>query len=780
MKKNFKWIRVLTAVTAASFVLTGAGFCVLAQDVPADAEADAAVQDFDMDGAVEIVLENDTFTASSDGAELTEEQLEELEIKLKDETLKIKKAGTYVLSGSLNGSIEISADKEDQVNLILSGLTVECEADSALSVKKTGTLNIYLADDTDNILTSGTAADINEESAAATAEASGGVLYSKAVTVISGTGSLTVNGYINNGIQVTKNLTVESGSINVNAVNNGMKIKDTYTQNGGEVNVLSGSDGVKAQNEAQEAVEEIIDETTGEVIQEAQDAEEEAGTVIINGGSLNIDCYGDALYAKLDLVINDGTVNIKTEGEYPIKSEFGFGGGPGDSEGREGERPEGESAEGQRPEGEFQGQEGAQPQGESDEGPAEGQAPEGERPEGESAEGQAPEGERPEGDSQGQAAEDDTVSEKGLKSDGTLTINAGTIVIDSVDDAVHCADKLLINGGDITISAGDDGIHSDTELIINDGKVNILTAYEGIESNQITIAGGDVSVIANDDGVNASGGGDSFGGPGDSRQEAADGAEAADDAQDEDNTSSEMPNFNITGGNIYVNSVGDGLDSNGNITVTGGYIVVDGPEDSMNGALDSGTESGGKILISGGLLFAGGASGMAETFESESEQASVKCILPGEYAAGTVIKVSDALGGVLFEHEVQSRGNCIVFSCPEMKTDGTYIITIGDNDNTITKTCISSQFSISADGTVTEGSGGGSGGGERPEGESEGGERPEGESEGGERPEGDSEEGQRPEGESAEGQMPEGESAEGPAPGENPDEGQATEAEISD
>ena len=42
----------------------------------------------------------------------------------------------------------------------------------------------------------------------------------------------------------------------------------------------------------------------------------------------------------------------------------------------------------------------------------------------------------------------------------------------------------------------------------------------------------------------------------------------------------------ITGGEIHVNASGDGLDSNGDIEISGGTVYVYGPTSSGNGSLD--------------------------------------------------------------------------------------------------------------------------------------------------------------------------------------------------
>ena len=210
-------------------------------------------------------------------------------------------------------------------------------------------------------------------------------------------------------------------------------------------------------------------------------------------------------------------------------------------------------------------------------------------------------------------------------------------------------------------------------------------------------------MISYDDGFNANGGADSFGGPGGgpggSRGAQSNSQEAAEE------TAQDTPNLIINGGNIYVNAVGDGLDSNGNIMVTGGYTVVDGPTSSFNGPLDGGTENGGEILITGGTVFAGGASGMAETFDASSEQCSFLITFPGTYQKGMEILITAADGTELFRHTVASSGNSVVFSCPELVQGETYVLRVdaGDTvyDYELTMDQMSNHFRASSDGSVT-------------------------------------------------------------------------------
>ena len=188
-----------------------------------------------------------------------------------------------------------------------------------------------------------------------------------------------------------------------------------------------------------------------------------------------------------------------------------------------------------------------------------------------------------------------------IKANDTLHITGGTFNITSVGDAFNVNDELNITGttmtidakedgvkvdndddmtvgnmylanNTITVAAGDDGIHASGNLVIDSGTYTVKNATEGIEGKAITINGGDINVYSTDDGVNA----------------------ANKNAQQSDIY------FTMTGGNLTV-EVGQGdtdpIDSNGNITVTGGTIKLIG----QSGFDFDGTASytGGDIYING-------------------------------------------------------------------------------------------------------------------------------------------------------------------------------------
>lgn len=259
---------------------------------------------------------------------------------------------------------------------------------------------------------------------------------------------------------------------------------------------------------------------------------------------------------------------------------------------------------------------------------------------------------------QASSTADDTESAKGIKAKTNIIIAGGNIVANTADDSIHSNNSIAVKGGVLTIDSGDDGIHADTSLVFNGGSVNVNRSYEALESAAISINNGDFHLNASDDGINTSGGSDGSsvnGRPGQNNFNASDGSK-----------------LTIAGGYIYVNAQGDGIDVNGDWVMTGGQVIVNGPIDNGNGALDC----NGTFALDGGFLVAAGSAGMAEAPDTVSTQASVKLNL-GTQSAGTLVRLEDAQGNAILTFAPEKNYASVVVSTPEMKQGSTYSVYTG-------------------------------------------------------------------------------------------------------
>ena len=151
-----------------------------------------------------------------------------------------------------------------------------------------------------------------------------------------------------------------------------------------------------------------------------------------------------------------------------------------------------------------------------------------------------------------------------------LVVTAKNLTVTAVNSCLCGKDSVRISEAVVSATAGTDGIHSDELVILLSGTVNIR-ASEGIEATYILITGGEITVQASDDGINAA------------RKSTA-----------------YTPTVEITGGTVTVTMGAgdtDGIDSNGNIIISGGNVYV-----NANSPFDydgSASFTGGTVYVNG-------------------------------------------------------------------------------------------------------------------------------------------------------------------------------------
>lgn len=227
--------------------------------------------------AVKIECNGDSITVTDSGAQADQS------------VVKITQAGTYVISGTLNdGQIQVDADKEDMVHIILNGITAGSSTGSVINGIQSEKIILTLAEGTTNTFSDG-ASYVYEDD---TTDEPNACVFSKDDITINGSGTLIVNGNYEDGIRSKDDLKIVDGILEVTALQNGIKGKDSVSVKDGEIQINAGADGVKSNN---------TEET-------------DKGYVILDGGTYTITASQDGVQAETVLQINGGTGSISTGG----------------------------------------------------------------------------------------------------------------------------------------------------------------------------------------------------------------------------------------------------------------------------------------------------------------------------------------------------------------------------------------------------------------------------------------------------------------------------------
>lgn len=564
-----------------------------------------------------------SITLSPDGSTSTDAS-----VRIDGQTVTIIQAGTYQIAGTLDdGALIVESAENAKITLVLGGVNIKNSIGAAIQISTADDVTIELSEGTTNVLQSGEEVDI--ATATESEEASGGALQSKADLKIKGKGSLTVLGYLNNGIHCTKDLKIKNGNISVTALGHGIKGKNSVTVSGGTVTVTSGKDGITS------------DETENE----------EKGFVTIEDGEIIITSAGDGVSAETTLTVTGGVNSIIS------------GGGSANAQ---------QKTDNMRDWWDFDNS-ASDDNSASCKGLKAGKA-------------LVISGGSITIDAQDDALHTDgdmTISggecilstgDDGAHAALSLTVLDGKITVLTSYEGLE-ANQITLAGGELDITASDDGINANGG---SDGFSGGFGGGFGGRRSDMNSQSGDMTPPDNSNMQTPPDGNAPSGNP-----PTMPGQDAADSTTTDD-TTDKQPVLLITGGKITVNADGDGLDSNGDLRVEGGDITINGPSNGGNGALDIGTENGGAGVIAGGTLIALGTSSMTENFGSTSTQCAF-LVTMNSFGAGETITITDSQGNVLYTGVTVKSANSVVFSSPDLVVGETYTVTIGSTSATVTQ-----------------------------------------------------------------------------------------------
>ena len=290
---------------------------------------------------------------------------------------------------------------------------------------------------------------------------------------------------------------------------------------------------------------------------------------------------------------------------------------------------------------------------------------------------------------------------------GTINVTAQQDGIKSTNDTDEGKGWTRLSNGTVTVNAGDDGFKASRVVEISGGSLTVEQSDEGIEAQYINVSGGDVNVTSADDGMNASlktsnsestdssentsdtanqqqnnqqqgslPGGQQNGTS--NQQQQGTGQPPAMSGTSQDGTSQNgttgtgqqgmgqppqggMPGgggggtfevidaaINVSGGNITVNAEGDGIDSNGVTTLSGGTLIVNGPSQGGNAALDT----NGDLLLNGATVLSGSTADMFEAPSTNSTSGYLKLTNSSGFEQGSTVQVADSSGKVVANYKV--------------------------------------------------------------------------------------------------------------------------------
>ncbi len=581
----------------------------------------------------------------------------------------------YVLSGtSSEGMFKLYSDYPSTI--LLNNVTLTNPVGPAINIQSSEHTTIHIVPGTSNTMTDGEVYDdpVGDEDQKA-------CVFSEGILGFNGSGALTINGLGDDqhGLCSDDYIIIDEGTITIaSAVKDGIHGKDGLIVNGGYINIQSDKDGIDG-DEGEVLITNgsiIIVSNTDDVKGLKADL-----AITISGGNVNITVNGNqskGIKSDEDISLTGGIVTILAAGDVVLESS-GSGYDPSYCTAIKGDAgviangatinltATGEAARGISANGNIEILSGTVnitcsgngARYTNEEGVLDSYA--------------------------GKCLKSDvdinitggttTLSNSGsggdgISADGNLTIGTETsspninvtttgssiYISGGGEDADYDESKtitidsdIVIENGDIHIDSADDGIKSDTFITFNGGTIYIADSYEGIEAPNIYIYDGDITVYSSDDAINATYG---------------NGGEQNDGSM-----------CSINGGNIALYaSGGDGLDSNGDIEITGGLTIVHGPQSAPEVGLDA----NGECVVDGGfLVISGPNSNMTEGPSNSSSQLSALFTTFSTLSANTIFHIEDNDGNDIVTFAPIRSYSAMILSTEDLETGVTYNLYTG-------------------------------------------------------------------------------------------------------
>ena len=301
-----------------------------------------------------------------------------------------------------------------------------------------------------------------------------------------------------------------------------------------------------------------------------------------------------------------------------------------------------------------------------------------------------------------------TAADDAFRGKDSASVLGGHLDATAGDDGVRSDVAVHLSGGTVDVNAGGDGVHSDVALLIDGGDVTIASSTEGLEAGLLSISDGTVDLTSSDDGINGSGATsvdatteqeqqeqseeaagpqppEGMPEPPQAMQQPPQGMQQPQEGMQppqQGGASGGQPGAGmeqstgeqivISGGTVKVNAAGDGIDSNGDLRINGGTVLVFGPSDGANGTFDY----AGSFSIDGGTVIGLGSAGMPAD-PTGGTQSFISAHLDSSVTGGAVT-IEDSSGTVIATIEAGDKPFALVqYSSDKISAGQSYTVKAG-------------------------------------------------------------------------------------------------------
>lgn len=288
----------------------------------------------------------------------------------------------------------------------------------------------------------------------------------------------------------------------------------------------------------------------------------------------------------------------------------------------------------------------------------------------------------------------------GFKASRVVEISGGSLTVEQSDEGIE-AQYINVSGGDVNVTSADDGMNaslktSDSESTDSSANTSDTANQQQNNQQQGSLPGGQQSGTSNQQ-QQGTGQPPAMSGTsqdGTSQNEASGTAQQQNNTQNQGNQNMGQPPampggnaqdgksqngttgtgqqgmgqppqggmpgggggtfevidaaINVSGGHVTVNAEGDGIDSNGVTTLSGGTLIVNGPSQGGNAALDT----NGDLLLNGATVLSGSTADMFEAPSTNSTSGYLKLTNSSGFEQGSTVQVADSSGKVVANYKV--------------------------------------------------------------------------------------------------------------------------------